>query len=335
MSEWEKKPYKEEANRIREERLVDLPGYKSFWGKKREEPMKRKSSAHSQRHTSPSLTQRASINRLLPGHSPLKILTAPLPGQRLTKMSAQVLVADAIPVNRPSPTQPASPNLLLPGHSPLSILTSLQAKAVLPSQRLTEMPAQVLAADATPVNLIPLQVFTLNASGLITPTQRRTLAPQGLNTHGGHTSAVQFLGTTADNQHQQGAMLSASMAMAAPSPHITKTFVGTPVALSTLPSAQVRTSPAAAKIPPVPSILTNEAHYNPFLLDQLSTINAFPMSQQVYSTGALDYVIFNLLLQSAVRISNLPSQPAGNQTNCLCALCVGNKQKQWIQPSLN
>ena len=227
MSEWEKKPYMEEANRIREERLVDLPGYKSIWAKKREEPKKRKSSAYSQRHTSPSLTQRASVNRLLPGHSPLKILTAPLPGQRLTKMSAQVLAANAIPVNRPSPTQPASTNLLLPGHSPLSILTSLQAKAVLPSQRLTEMPAQVLAADATPVNLIPSQAFTLNASGLITPTQ------------------------------------------------------------------------------------------------------------QVYSTGALGYVISNLQLQSAVRISNLPSQPAGHQTNCLCALCVGNKQKQWIQPSLN
>ena len=117
-----------------------------------------------------------------------------------------MFAADAIPVNRPSSIQPASTNLLLPGHSPLRILTLLQAKAVLPSQCLTEMPAVVLEADATPVH-------------------------QGLNTHGGHTSAVQFLGTIADNQHQQGAMLNASMARAAPSPHITKTFVGTPVAL--------------------------------------------------------------------------------------------------------
>ena len=57
LNEWEKKPYIEEANKIREERLVDLPGYKSLWGKKREEPKKRKSSTYSQRHISPSLIQ--------------------------------------------------------------------------------------------------------------------------------------------------------------------------------------------------------------------------------------------------------------------------------------
>ena len=344
LSDAAKRPYIDEAKRIREQHIVDHPGYRYRPRRKPKNLIKRVSSA-----------------------------------------------AYSLPNISPGPTSTAaSAYQAVPGQQPLQILTLQQAQAVT-GQPLNSMATQVSTINSIPVNSIPSQAFSLNTGGLITnvqqpninyiipktipytsilqpqypQTQLAVLTPQGMPSSGGLTSVVpiQVMGTSADLRQQQAATLNSSSRPAL-SPTVTKTYVETPVSVSTVPSALVRPTPVAAEsllvqkcrsgtdssstsgissmsesaspqpMPEMSCITTSKAQSNPHISNQLSPTNAFPMMQVYSPTGPMNYVISNPQLRSAVSmpdLSQVSSQMARHPSNCMCTVCLGNKQLQQPQ----
>lgn len=355
LSDSEKRPYIDEAKRIREQHMVDHPGYRYRPRRKPKNLIKRVGSAYSLPNISAGgPTSTTSGYHTAAGQQPLQILTLqqaqPLPGQPMSSMATmatQVPAVSTIPVN--SITSPA---------------LSINASGLISN---VQQPG---------INyIIPKTIpYTSILQPQYQTTQFAMLAPQGLSGTPGNLTGVvpiQVMGTTTElRQQQRSNTFITTMARPSLSPTITKTSAETSSVVSTVPSALVRPTPLPAEclmvqksmsgtdssstsgissmsesaspqpMPEMPYVITSKTQSNPHISSQLSPTTAFPMMQVYSPTGPMGYVLSNPQLRSAVSMPDLSqvssqSQLARHPSNCVCAMCLGSKQQQQqqVQPT--
>lgn len=348
LSDGEKRPYIEEAKRIREQHMVDHPGYRYRPRRKPKNLIKRVGSAYSMPNISAGgPTSTTSAYHAAAGQQPLQILTLQQaqPGHPSSMATTAV---SSIPVN--NITSPATALSINAG----GLITNTQPTGI-----------NYIIPKGIPYGSILQPQYQT--------TQLATLTPQGLSTQGlTGVVPIQVMATTADllqQQQQRNTTLISTMARPVLSPTITtKTSAETSSALSSIPSTLVRPIPVQADSlavqknmsgtdssstsgisslsestspQPMPEMLcsiTSKTQSNPQISSQFSPTTALPM-MQVYSPtgGPMGYVLSNPQLRSAVSMPDLHSQVssqsqlARHSSNCVCAMCLGSKQQQQQQ----
>ena len=357
LSDSEKRPYIDEAKRIREQHMVDHPGYRYRPRRKPKNLIKRVGSAYSL----PNISQGGPTNSSSgypagAGQQPLQILTLqqaqPVAGQ---PMSSMATMATPVPAVNSIPVNISSAGLSINGSG---LITSVQQPGInyiVPKN----IPYASIIQPQYPTTHLMLAPQGLSAQGL---------SAQGLSAQGLHgVVPIQVMGTAPElRQPQQHCNFITTMARPALSPTITKTSAETSSVISTIPSALVRPIPLQAEslmvqksisgtdssstsgisslsesaspqpMPEMPLVITSKTQSTPQISSQLSPTNTFPMMQVYSPTGPMGYVLSNTQLRSAVSMPDLSqvssqSQLARHPSNCVCTLCLGGKQQQQQQ----
>lgn len=353
LSDAEKRPYIDEAKKIREQHMADHPGYRYRPRRKPKNMFKKVGPSYG---SLPNITAGTAAGTTYAGGQAVQIVTLqqPVPslaGQATGQAATVSAAAAAVPVvnNITSPaaisfsngliaTSQAGVNYIIPKAIPYaSILQS-------PYPAGTQL-AAIPQAISTPTGLagmtVPIQVMTttadqvaqqqqqqqprlLTSSIAVSPTTTKTVA---------ETSSVLNTGSPISNS------LVRPIPIPADSLIIQKTISGTDSSsTSGISSMSESTSP----LPMSESSVSAKTQSNPQISNRLSPTGV-PM-MQVYSPTAagaqMGYVLSNQQLRSAASMPNLHSQvtgqPAqqqqqvGHPSNCMCSLC-SQKQPAQVQ----
>ncbi len=351
LSDGEKRPYIDEAKKIREQHLVDNPGYRYRPRRKPKNMFKKVGSAYSMPSlvTSSPGTASGTVYAATNAGQPLQILTLSQQQQQQQQASPQRIAAVApsqvsmvnnitSPAGLPSGFIAANNNnqqavnYILPKGIPYtSILQPSYPHAQLAaftSQSFggagMTVPIQVVAS---PSGYVQQQVVTSSVSGPV--ISHMTFAEASSN-----------IASSTSNSLVRPVPLQAENLL------VLKSRNGTDSSSSSgISSLSESTSPLSIAETIVPSDKTQS---NPQISRRLSP-PAFPMMQVYSPTSQMSYVLANSQLRSAVSMPDLHSQAAGttapggpggpqqqyqaikHASNCMCPLCSQSKQQQQLQ----
>ena len=332
LSDGEKRPYIDEAKKIREQHMVDHPGYRYRPRRKPKNMFKKVSSAYSMPNISMGTT---ATGTTYTGGQPLQIVT-------LQQQPVQSISAAGVPVSMHNITSPAGAltmnttglisaqqpaiNYIIPKAIPYaSAIYPTQLQTISASGGFAGVPIQVMTTHSGIVQQQQQQrVLTTSASGpIVSPVSisTKTFAETSSNAHSGSpisNSIVRPIPMQADSLVIQKNISGTDSSSTSGISSISEST-------SPLPIAEITASNPSEK-----------TQSNPQISSRLSP-TALPV-MQVYSPTAtpMGYVLSNPQLRSAISMPDLHSQVAGtasqaqaikHASNCMCPLCTQSKQQ--------
>lgn len=351
LSDAEKRPYIDEAKKIREQHMTDHPGYRYRPRRKPKNMFKKVGSAYSM----PNISAGTAAGTTYAGGQPVQIVTLqqqqhqPVPsiaGQSLAAAGGASMSGTVNPLsivnNIASPAALSLNNGLIASSQPginYIVPKGIPYTSILqPSYSTAQLVPQAISAPAGFAGMtIPIQVMAATNAiqqpqqrilttssvpeSLVSPTVTRTVA---------ETSSVISAGSPVSNSVVR------PIPMPADSLLVQKSISGTDSAsTSGISSLSDSTSPL-----PMSEISTSstsiKTQSNPQISSRLSP-TGLPMMQVYSPTAPMGYVLSNQQLRSAVSMPDLHSQVAvqppqaqavRHASNCMCALCSQNKQQQ-------
>ena len=332
LSDKEKRPFIDDAKKIREQHMVDHPGYRYRPRRKPKNMFKKVGGLGS--YSMSSISPGTAAGTTYAGGQQVQIVTlqqhpGAMPGQAAASTPtvssipavANNITSSAFSLNpnglvAAAPQQPGI-NYFIPKAIPYGSIfqPSYPAAAAAISAPGFTVPIQVMAAttDGAPQRLLTSIAL---AAPLASPTMTRTIA---------ETSSVASSGSPISNSVVRPIPMSADSLMVQ---H--KTMNGTDSAsTSGISSISESTSPL-----PMSDMSTGKTQSNPQISNRLSP-TGLPMMQVYSPTAPMGYILSNQQLRSAVSMPDLHTQVASHQaqaikhaSNCMCALCLQSKQQQ-------
>lgn len=343
LSDKEKRPYIDDAKRIREQHMVDHPGYRYRPRRKPKNMFKKVGSMAS--YSMSSLSAGTAAGASYAGGQQVQIVTlqqhpaaTSFAGQGAASVATMPTVVNNItsPASALSlsangivatPQQPGI-NYIIPKTIPYASLfqPSYQtAQLAIPQAAISApagftgmtVPIQVMAADGTQHRLL-----TSMAGPLVSPTTTKTVA---------ETSSIMTSGSPVSNSVVRPIPMPADSLVLQQ-----KSICGTDSSsTSGISSLSESTSPLPMSDISM-GMIPAKTQSNPQISSRLSP-TGLPMMQVYSPTAPMGYVFSNQHLRSAISMPDLHTQVAPqpqaikHASNCLCTLCSQNKQHQQHQ----
>ena len=364
LTDAEKRPYIDEAKKIREQHMADHPGYRYRPRRKPKNMFKKVGSAYG---SLPNITAGTAAGTTYAGGQAVQIVTLqqqPVPslaaGQSLAPGSAAAPVSATLPIvnSITSPTAISLNNGLIastqqPGINYIIPKAIPYASILQPSYPATQLAAipQAISAPAGFAGMtVPIQVMTTSAeqiqqhqqqhkilttssiaaAPLISPTTTKTVAETSSILQVGSNSLVRPIPIPAESL-----VVHKPIGGSGTDSSSTSGISSMSESTSPLPISEISTS-----------IMSTKTQSNPQISNNRLSPTGVPM-MQVYSPTAgtqMSYVLSNQQLRSAVSLPDLHSQVAAGQpaqqqqqqvlkhpSNCVCALCTRSPSKQQVQ----
>ncbi len=349
LSDLNKRPYIDEAKKIREQHMADHPGYRYRPRRKPKNMFKKVSSAYSM----PNITSGAAAGTTYAGGQAVQIVT--LQQQPITSLAGQNIAAtgstaggvsaaiNQVPIVSNITSQAAFTNGIIAGNYIKAIpYASILQPSAYPGTQLTAIPQAMSAHAGFTGMTVPIQVMATAdmqqqqqhhqrflsysvAGSLVSPTTTKTVA---------ETSSVISAGPPSNTVVRPIPMPAESLIMQQKSICGTDSSSTSGISsfsdsTSPLPMSEISTSSISSKTQSNPQI----SSFSP---------TGLPMMQVHSPTGPMGYVLSNpQQLRSAVSMPDLHSQVAMQSpragttikpaSNCMCPLCAQNKQQSQQQ----
>ena len=354
LSDVEKRPYIDEAKKIREQHMVDHPGYRYRPRRKPKNMFKKVGSAYSM----PNISVGTATSTTYAGGQPLQIVTLQqqpvpsiTPGQNMAgapipiitshpQMNSSGLIA--------SPQHPAGINYIsIPKATAISYASIIQP--TYPAAQIATLTQQGVSSPAAFTGMtVPIQVVA-PTTDLAQQQHPRLLTTNTLTesivSPSPTMSSTRTIGETSSGIEASSPVLSNTVVRPIPMQAdnnllIQKNMSGTDSSsTSGISSLSESTSPL-----PMPEISANSSsktQSNPQISSRLSP-TALPMMQVYSPTTPVGYVLSNQQLRS-VSMPDLHSQVAAPSTqpqafkhasSCMCTQCLQSKQQQQQQQQM-
>lgn len=341
LSDAEKRPYIDEAKKIREQHMADHPGYRYRPRRKPKNMFKKVGTNYG---SLPNITAGTAAGTTYAGGQAVQIVTLqqPVPSLAGQASGTATTVSAAVPVVN-NITSPAAISLNTNGLQqpinyiiPKAIPYASILQSPYPGTQLAAIPQAISAPTGFAGMTVPIQVMTTAAdqgqqqqqrllttsiAPLVSPTTTKTVA---------ETSSIL----------QTGNSLVRPVPIPAESLIVQqKTISGTDSSSTSGISSLSESSTSPLPMSEISANNSTKTQSNPQISNRLSPTGV-PM-MQVYSPTAgaqMGYVLSNQQLRSAVSMPDLHSQvtsgqqqqPVRHASNCMCSVC-SQSQKQQIQ----
>lgn len=339
LSDKEKRPYIDDAKKIREQHMADHPGY-------RYRPRRKPKNIFKKGGPYPTMSPGTAAGTTYPGGQQVQIVTlqqhpaaTTFSGQGAASVSAAIT---SMPTMGNNVTSPATVSLNAngfvanPQQPGINYIRTIPAYTSLfqPSYQATQLaiPQGAISAPAGFTGMtVPIQVMAATADGthqkfltsmaapMVSPTTTKTVAETSSIVCSGNpvsNSIVRPIPMPADSLVVQQRSISGTDSSS------TSGISSLSDSTSPLPITDISTSMVATK-----------TQSNPQISNRLSP-SGLPM-MQVYSPSApMGYMLANQQLRSAVSMPDLHAQVAAqpqaikHASNCMCPLCSQSKQQQ-------
>lgn len=335
LSDQEKRPFIDDAKKIREQHMVDHPGYR-YRPRRKPKNMFKKVGSYSMSSISPG----TAAGTTYAGGQPVQIVTLQQ-HPAATSFAGQAAASTAVS-SMPTVVNNITTSALSLNPNNLVAATTQQhaginyfiPKSAIPYGSIFQPSYQAIPQSAISTQgftqgfagmTVPIQVMAATADGahhrlltsMASPTMTKTVA---------ETSSIISSGSPISNSVVRPIPMSADGLMLQ---H--KSICGTDSSsTSGISSLSESTSPL-----PMTDIITGKTQSNPQISNRLSpTGHGLPMMQVYSPTAPMGYVLSNQQLRSAVSMPDLHTQVASQSQairhagNCMCALCLQSKQQQ-------